>query len=513
MKRIIRNFWTFNCLVIAAGYLVGLASAMDRQVMKKARYEIAYATYLGGDQWDQAREIIPYPDGTVLIGGMTSSSNMPTTTGVVQPKYAGDDPSLGHGGIIGGDAFLVRLSADGTKILMATYFGGSKQERGVYGMLLDSQGNIVIGSATRSSDMPTTKGAYQTKYGGGEADMYAAKLSSDMKRILWCTYVGGSKNDWPRGGLALDDQDNVYIVGGANSKDFPTTKGAFQHKLKGERNAAIVKLSADGSKLIFSTLLGGSNWDGIMGVRVDASGNVYVVGHTRSPDFPVTPGAPQSELGGKSDCFMVKLSNDGSRLIYSTYLGGVENEFAEHRPLLARDGTFFLTGVTSSPNFPTTKGAHQRILRGKNDGFVTKLSSDGKSLGFSTLIGSSGEEFFLMPMLDGEGNAFFVGHTTSHDFPITHDALQMAYRSGKVARDGDGLFVVLSADGSKLNYATFLGGSGDDLIRSVAIDPDGEVYLVGSTSSRDFPVTSNAVQTHLAGNADAFVVKLVPKGH
>ncbi|UCF16440.1 MAG: hypothetical protein JSW59_03080 [Phycisphaerales bacterium] len=235
MARTIRKLWLFSCLVIAAGNLAVSASAANRQTAKENRYKVAYATYLGGDQWDQAREIIPYPDGTVLVGGMTSSSNMPTTPGVVQPKYAGDDPSLGHGGVIGGDAFLVRLNPNGTEILAATYFGGSKQERGVYGMLLDSQGNIVIGSATRSSDMPTTQGTFQTKYGGGEADMYAAKLSADMKKILWCTYVGGSQNDWPRGGLALDHQDNVYIVGGANSKDFPTTGGAFQQKLKGER--------------------------------------------------------------------------------------------------------------------------------------------------------------------------------------------------------------------------------------------------------------------------------------
>jgi hypothetical protein len=489
-----------------------LANASDQQTSRNARYEIAYATYLGGDQWDQAREIVPCPDGTVLIGGMTSSSNMPTTSGVVQPKYAGDDPSLGHGGVFGGDAFLVRLSPEGTRILAATYFGGSKQERGVYGMLLDSQGNIVIGSATRSPDMPTTAGAYQAKYGGGEADMYAAKLSADMKTILWCTYVGGSKNDWPRGGLALDDQDNVYIVGGANSKDFPTTRGAFQQKLKGERNAAVAKLSADGSKLVFSTFLGGSVWDEIMGVRVDASGDVYVAGHTRSPDFPVTPGAPQPTFRGNSDCFLAKLSKDGGKLLYSTYLGGVENEFAEHRPLLCPDGSFLLTGVTSSPDFPTTMGAFQRIVKGKNDGFVTKLSPDGKSFAFSVLLGGSGEEFFLMPTLDSEGNIFIVGHTTSSDFPRTPDALQATSRSTKQSRDGEGVVAVLSPDGSKLVYATFLGSSGDDLIRSVALGPNGEVYLVGSTSSRDFPATSNAVQAELAGSADAFIVKLVPTG-
>ena len=154
----------------------------------------------------------------------------------------------------------------------------------------------------------------------------------------------------------------------------------------------------------------------------------------------------------------------------------------------------------------------QRILKGNNDGFVTKLSSDGKSLAFSTLVGGSGGEFFLMPTLDREGNIFIVGHTTSSNFPITPDAFQTAYRRGKGSRDGEGLLAILSPDGSKLVYATFFGGSGDDLISSIAIGPNDEVYLVGSTSSRDFPVTSNAVQTQLAGSADAFVVKLVPKG-
>ena len=117
-----------------------------------------------------------------------------------------------------------------------------------------------------------------------------------------------------------------------------------------------------------------------------------------------------------------------------------------------------------------------------------------------------------MPTLDSEGNIFVVGHTTSSDFPTTPDALQTAFHGGKQAQDGDGVLAVLSPDGSKLVYATFLGGSGDDLIRSVALGPNGEVYLVGSTSSRDFPVTPNVVQAELGGSADAFVVKLVPTG-
>jgi len=492
-----------------AGHSHGQAS---ERALAKPRYKIEYATFFGGTAWEQAREIIVYPDGSVLVGGMTTSAGLPTTDGVVQPKYGGDNPALGHGGIFGGDAFLIHLSADGTKILAATYFGGSKQERGVYGMALDSKGNIVIGSATRSPNLPTTEGCYQRKYGGPRADMYAAKLSPDMKKLLWCTYVGASKTDWPRGGLAVDRQDNVYLVGGVNSPDFPTTKGVYQRKLKGDRDAAIVKLKADGSALVFSTLLGGGSWDGLMGVRVDASGDVYVAGHTQSADLPVTPGAAQPRYAGKSDCLFAKLSRDASRLLYATYLGGRENEFAEHRPFLCRDGSMLLTGVTGSPDFPTTERAFQRKLKGRNDGFLTKLSPNGKRFVFSTLLGGSDGEFFLMPTPDARGNIFIVGSTSSRDFPVTPDAVQRQLAGAGGKRGGDGAVAVLSPDGSRLLYATYLGGRGADLIRSVALGPKGEVYLVGSTSSRDFPVTPNAVQTKLRGNADAFIVKLVPTG-
>jgi len=490
--------------VLAVSCALAAATASERP-----RYRVAWATYFGGSHWDQAREVIAYPDGSALVGGMTASSGLPTTAGVVQPKYGGDDPALGHGGIYGGDAFVVHLSADGTTILAATYFGGSRQERGVYGMALDSKANIVIGSATRSPDLPTTEGCYQRKYGGAKADMYAAKLSPDLTKLLWCTYVGASKTDWPRGGLAVDDEDNVYLVGGTDSPDFPLTEGAYQRQRKGKRDAAIVKLKADGSELLWSTLLGGGDAEGLMGVRVDASG-VYVAGHTQSRDFPVMPGAAQATVGGESDCLLAKLSRGGGRLLYGTYLGGTENEFAEHRPFLCRDGSVLLTGVTASPDFPTTEGAFQPRFRGKTDGFLTKLSPDGKRLVFSTFLGGSDGEFFLMPTPDAQGNIYIVGTSRSRDLPVTPDALQSRFAGAAGKWDGDGVLAVVSRDGSKLLYATYLGGSGADLIRGIALGPNGEVFLAGSTSSRDFPTTANAMQKKIGGQTDAFVVKLVP---
>ena len=490
--------WVLNVM------LAGSGMAAD----SLPRYRIDYATYLGGPEWDQAREIIVCPDGSLLMGGQSNSSSLPTTPGVVQGKYAGDDPSLGHPGMYGGDCYLIRLSGDGTKVLACTYLGGSKQERNVYGMAVDSKGNVVITSATRSPDAPTTEGCFQRKYGGGLADMLVAKLSPDFRKLIWCTYVGGSDVDFPRGGLTLDPSDNVYILGTTSSKDFPTTPGVLGPKLNGPKDSTIVKLKSDGSGLIFSTCLGGSGEDDtIMGARLDAQGNIYVGGITKSVDFPVTDGAPQSKLGGQSDCYMAKLSKDASHLIYSTYLGGTGNEFAEHRAWLTPDNCLLLTGFSGSSDFPTTPDAYQRTLNGKGDGFLTKISADGKRWVFSMLLGGSGSENLLMPTVDGKGNIYVVGSTSSKDLPVTADALQPTYGGGT----GDAMLAVFSPDGSKLLYCSYLGGSGDDLIRSITFGRNGEVYLVGSTSSEDFFVTPTALQRTYGGKMDAFLVKLVPK--
>jgi hypothetical protein len=472
-----------------------------------ARYRIEYATFLGGSEWDQPREIIPCADGSVLVGGQTASPDLPVTEGAVQPKYAGEPAGTGHGGLYSGDCFVVRLGPRGRTFRFVTYFGGSKQERAVYGMAVDRKGNIVITTGCRSRDLPTTEGAYQRVHGGGQADVLLAKISPDGRKLLWCTYIGGRGTDWPRGGIALDKDDNVVVVGRSDSADFPGTEGVLRPRVRGRNgDAMIVKVKADGSGLVWATLLGGSDWDGLMGARVDSAGNVHVAGHTRSGDLPVTAGAAQRRPGKQSDCFFACLSPDAGKLRYCTYLGGDDNEFAEHRPGLLPDGTVLLTGVTRSGDFPTTVGAYRRRRSGQTDAFLTRLAPDGRKFVFSTLLGGSDGEFCLMPVADAKGRIYLVGQTTSRDFPVTPDALQKTYAGGR----SDGILAVLSSDGSKLLYATYLGGSGDDLIRGLALGTGGEVYLAGNSSSRDFPVTAGAAQPKHKGKHDGVVVKLVP---
>ena len=491
-------------LVVLGAVLFGAHVGSAQVPPGVARFKIACATFVGGDEpgagYEEAREVIPYPDGSVLIGAMVVSKDLPVSEEAFQKQYAGDDPGLGHPGVYGGDCYVGRLSPDGSRMLCATYFGGSKQERNTYGLALDKAGNIVLTSGTRSSDVPTTPGCFQAKGAG----FVVAKLSADCTRLIWCTYLGTPfANQLPRGGLALDGEDNVVIVGTTDSASYPTTPGVVQARLKGPRDSVITKLKADGSGLVFSTFLGGTGEDdAIMGVRLDAEENIYVAGHTKSTDFPVTPGCAQSRPGAQSDCYVAKLSRDADKILYATYLGGSGNDWAEHRPWLSPDGTFLVTGASLSPDFPTTARALQRTLRGRGAGFVTRLSADGSSFVFSTLLAGN----LLMPTPDRDGNIWVVGSTAEHDLPVTPDALQKTFGGGQQ----EGVLAALSPDGSRLVYCTYLGGKGDDTVRSLAWGRDGALYLVGGTSSPDFPVTPGALQSRLGGGCDAFVVKLVP---
>ncbi len=503
--------WIRFLFVVSVGWLLAVPPSPvrgDDQQQAMHGYRIDFASLLGGSEWEEAREVIVLADGSILVGGQTSSEDFPLTRGVVQPEYRGEPAGTGHGGLYGGDMFLTRFSSDGRRFLASTYFGGSKQERSVYGLALDRRGNVVFSTATRSPDLRTTRGAYQTKYGGGQADMMAAKVSPDLKRLIWCTYVGRQGNDWCRGGITLDRHDNVYFLGRTNSAHFPTSAGAYQRAQRGEGDAVVVKLSPDGSRLLWATRVGGSNEETIIGARVDRQGNVHLGGHTWSKDFPVTFGAPQTSFGGgEADAFLAGLSADGSRLLYSTYLGGRASEFGEHRLALLGDGSVLFTGFVGSNDFPTTPRALQRELRGSGDGFLTKLSADRTRFTFSTLLGGSGaNEFYLMPTVDRKGNIFLVGSTSSEDFPVTPNALQRTFAGGKT----DGVLAVVSADGARLVYATYLGGSGDELIRGIALGPRGGVDLVGRTNSPQFPVTPGAAQTKRGGKVDAFLVKLAP---
>lgn len=250
---------------------------------------LVYSTYLGGSGYDQGFSIAVDSSDDAYLVGYTSSTNFPTTAGAFQTAYGGGAD----------DAFVTKLNATGTALIYSTYFGGSGQDLGI-AIAVDSLGNAYVTGYTKSSDFPTTPGAFQTTLRGA-TNAFITKLNASATALIYSTYLGGSNMD-SANGIAIDSSGNAYVVGYDQSTDFPTTPGAFQTAFGGGfADASVTKLNASGTALIYSTYLGGNADDAGGAIALDSSGNASVVGYTASNNFPTTPGAFQTSLPNPAD--------------------------------------------------------------------------------------------------------------------------------------------------------------------------------------------------------------------
>lgn len=367
----------------------------------------------------------------------------------------------------------------------------------------------------------------------GFADGLLVGTADNPAALLYSTYLGGGSQDMGRG-IALDAAGGIYVTGNTFSGDFPTTPGAFDGtpwllcNSEPCPEAFVVKLNPAGSEIVYATFLGGRGWENSRAIAVDAAGHAYITGQTNAPDFPVTTGAFDTSFNWGycifdvcPDAFVVKLNPTGSGLVYSTFVGGASYPGgADGGSDIALDGegNAYVTGDTSSTDFPTTPGAFDRTLDTERcnlyggvcyDGFVLKLNADGSALEYATFLGGAKREMFSAIAVDSAGSAYVTGQTYSDDFPATPAAFDTSlgdpyYPDAFVAR--------LNAAGSGLVYATFLGGSDFDGSAGIALDGAGSAYVTGYTYSADFPTTPGAFDRSHNGQTDAFVAKLDPTG-
>ncbi len=388
----------------------------------------------------------------------------------------------------------------------STFLGGSGDVDYGGEIAVDSAGSAYQVGSTFAPNFPATPGAFDTTH-NGSFDAYIAKLNPAGSALEYATFLGGSGSD-SGVALTLDDGGNVYLAGYSGSMDFPTTLGAFDTSYNGGfGDVFVAKLSADGGNLDYATFLGGFSQDYVSGIEVDENGHAYVAGDTLSSDFPTTPGALDTTLSGAVDGFVVKLNAGGGSLGYATFLGGSDHETATAMAM-DRAGNVYVTGQTLSNDFPATAGAFDTTHSAGSAGFVAKLNPNGSSLVYATFLGQAGDDFGLGIAIDGSGNAFVIGGTGGA-FPITSGAFDTTYNGGTY----DAFVTKLNASGSGLIYSTYLGGSTTDSVTGIAIDRNGNAFVIGTTNSTNFPTTSGAFDTtHNGGANDGFVTKLNPNG-
>ena len=389
--------------------------------------------------------------------------------------------------------------ADVTDLIWSSFIGGGDADIG-YGVAYDEGGNVYLVGQTGSNDFPTTAGAYDTSWSSGDA--FVAKFNANGSALIWATYLGGAS---PDDGFDIALVDNRACVTGATwSTDFPTTYGSYDTTHNGFQDAFVVKLNATGSALDFSTFLGSGGFDIGYGITVDKSDNILVTGTAGDSDFPTTQEAADTTFAN-GEAFVARLNTAGNTLMYSTYLGGGDDDNGRD-VITDGSGNAYVAGYSNSLDFPTTPGAYDTTHNGDYDVFVVKLNVSGSTLMYSTYLGGNNSDYGYGIALDDTLQPHVAGETYSSDFPVTAGAFDTLHANG------EGFISKLNASAGSLKYSTYLGGGQGDLATRISLDHYQRAFVTGETYSSDFPVTVDAYDPTANGQDDAFVCGLTIGG-
>ncbi len=507
---------------------------------------LSYATYFGGTASQAAWAVaVNTNDGSIYIAGQTLSKQFYTngwsfsTPNAYQTNFGG--------GTLTGDAFVAKFDNLGQNLIYLTYLGG-RADDGAVGLAVDGAGNAFVTGWTDSANFPTSSnalykaisGSFSTSFNSYPVDAFVTELNPGGSNLVYSTYLGGSSMDSGID-ITVDSSDNAYVTGYSYSDDFPTTTNALQRHLACPYtiyyncNAFVTEIASNGAALVFSTYLGGINFDQGQGIALDSANNIYITGYTGSTNFPTTNFISQiigtnlysgrwlngltNGSNSSYDAFVTKLAPSGSNFVYSTFLGGVENDVANH---IAVDGNgaAYVTGWTTSSNFPNTVATNLisyyltnylgRLVIVTTNVFLTKITNGiGTSAGiaYSVAFGGSASDLGFGVAVDPAGDAFVTGYSISTNFPCfpTNSA---GFLHTTNSGGADVFVTAINPDASAVLYSALLGGSQYDAGYGIAVDAAGNAYVVGQTYSTTF-ATPGAFQTYLNGPNDTFLAKIL----
>ncbi|MFW3145989.1 MAG: SBBP repeat-containing protein [Thermoplasmatota archaeon] len=366
-----------------------------------------FSTYIGGSASDYGEGIDVDGSGNVYVSGYTYSTGFPVKNGC-------NDTTLG--GYV--DAFALKLDPLGSSLLYSTYYGGSNEEMSM-DLEVDSGGYAYFTGYSRSDDLYTTPGAFQTDI-KGERDVFLAKLNPTGTAFSYSTFIGGTH--WEEANsLMVDGSGNAYLTGYTNSTDYRVTSGSFSTTLWGNQDSFVTKMGPAGTGLVYSTYVGGSITQWGSDITVDRFGNAYVTGTTQSLDFPTTTGCNQSSNNGVYDAFIFKLNNAGTTLVYSTFFGGSSYDYGNSIDVDDM-GAVVITGETYSNDLYASPKAYDRSMNGYYDAYVSKLGPSGANMVYSSYIGGTGYDTGSAVNFLSYGEFVMAGESASTTYPTSSRA-------------------------------------------------------------------------------------------
>ncbi len=526
---------------------------------------VVFSTLLGGTgSSDIVNDLTVDALGQTYACGSATASTFPTSIGAYDET------------MVASDGFVSKLTADGSDLVFSTYIGGNTDDE-CWGIAIDANNNVYVCGQTTSTDLDTSAGAFDTTHNAAPAapnftpedplngilfedngDAFVAKIDSTGTSRVWMTYLGGNRRDWAKS-IAVDKNNEVYVTGMTQSSavntpnngfpfaavPFPTTGGAIQTTMKGDGDGFLTKLSADGTSLVYSTFLGGTDtvtpsggpgtpWDASLthgdddtgvSVKVDIDLFAYVLVQTSFTDAPHTAGAFDTTANGL-DALVLKVATDGQSLSFGTFVGGNGADQGTDMDIDAT-GNVFITGPTNSFNYPRTVGAFDTTFNLGVDAFVTKVNRLGTGLVYSTFIGSSTTAVPWSIKVDDIGyahigGAIFQQNTNTVTIPLSTTADQTVYNGPTnplISPNGDGFLEVFNPTGSGVLYCSYWGGAGREAINAIGVDGARNDYVGGWTTSATnvnpiYPTTPGAFKEAFPLDAigealpDGFIAKI-----
>jgi hypothetical protein len=464
---------------------------------------LVYSTYMGGSANDQVTVVRLAANGLLYVAGSTNNSDLPYING------AYSNVNVGRTNIF--VAILDTSVAGGFRPTYFSYLGGDGADVPL-AMVLDSQGDVYLTGTTTSPSFPMVGNSILTTNGSNLIEGFVAVLNPafyGQVSLLYTTFLGGTQGNTYGNAIDIDQAGNIYVVGTTLAGDFTITANAYQTGLWGGQDAFLTVINTATTTPVYSTFLGGELDDDGRGIAVAPNGLVYMTASTESTEFPMAGYSYQGSLAGGYDLIVavVDPSQFGiESLVYSTYLGGTDSEQVRAMAVDA-SGNLLLTGYTLSTDFPLTPDAAQPAYGGNGDIFITVVNPfDPRFLLYSTYLGGSDSEVGYGIGSDAANNLYVTGYTLSADLPVTSNAPQAAWPGGVDIVAAKVIPHVSGFDG--FSYVTYFGGSSINSGQTLAVAPDGTLYVGGFTGG-SLTTTSSAVQGGFGGGVtDGFLFVL-----